>query len=304
VHSGGTPPPPAASGKAPDFLVTPENGEPFYLEAIVATAMSAEEAARAAVLDVVYDQIDKLETPNFFISIGSIEGVTTRQPSGRRIRVFLKEHLASLDPDKVAAEYTECQKDFPSWVYEEGELRIEFGVVPKSPEGRLKGGGRAIGIFGMKTRWGTDAPSLRDAVTKKGGRYGDLGVPYVVAVNTISEWGMEHIDAMEALFGTETFLFEPHVSEPRMVRNPDGAFRNKAGPTYTRVSAVLVAFGAYPPSLPRLTLRVYHNPWAKYPYTGPLCELDQAVPKGDTMERVPGTTVAALFGLGSDWPGR
>jgi hypothetical protein len=298
------PSPPGAGGKAPDFLVTPENGEQFYLEAIVATAMSTEEAARQAVIDLVYDQIDRLESPNFFISIGTMEGVATRQPSGKRIRVFLEERLAALDPDEVAAEYTERQRDLPSWVYEEQGLKIEFGVVPKSPEGRLKEGGRAIGIFGMKTRWGSDAPSLRDAVTKKGGRYGDLGLPYVVAVNPISEWGMEHIDAMEALFGTETFIFESRVSEPRMVRNPDGAFRSKGGPTYTRVSAVLVAFGAHPPSLASLPLRLYHNPWAKYPYSGPLCQLDQAVPEGDTMQRVSGTTVAALFGLPPDWPGR
>lgn len=298
------PSPPGAGGKNPDFLVTGEDGEQFYLEAIVATAMSTEEAAREAITDLAYDQIDKLESPNFFIHIRAMEGVSSRQPSGKRIRAFLKKQIESLNPDHVAAEYTDRLLDFPSWVYEEDGLKIEFGVVPKSPEGRLKEGGRAIGVFPMKTRWGSDAPSIRDAVTKKGGRYGDLGLPYVIAVNAISEWGLEHIDAMEAFFGTETFLFEPGVSEPRMVRNPDGAFRSKGGPTYTRVSAVLVAFGAHPASLATLSLRLYHNPWAKYPYRGPLCQLDQAVPEADTMRRVAGTTVASLFGLPPDWPGR
>lgn len=81
-----------------------------------------------ALTDLAYDQIDKLESPNFFISIGSIEGVSSRQPSGKRIRAFLKKHLTSLNPDRVAEEYTELQRDFPSWVYEEEGLKIEFGV--------------------------------------------------------------------------------------------------------------------------------------------------------------------------------
>lgn len=298
------PSPASAGGKSPDFLVTPEAGQEFYLEAIVATGRSTEEVSREAIIDLVYDQIDKLESPNFFVHVRNVEGLSNSQPSGKRVRAFLKKRIDSLDPDVVAKEYTDRLLDFPSWFYEEEGLTIEFGVVPKSPEGRLKEGGRAIGVFPMKTRWGSDAPSIRDAVTKKGGRYGELEVPYVIAVNAITEWGLDHIDAMEALFGTETFLFAPGVTEPRMVRKPDGAFRNKAGPAYTRVSAVLLAFGAHPPSLASLPVRLYHNPWAQNPYSGPLCQLDQAVPEGDTMHRVSGTTIAALFGFPSDWPGR
>jgi hypothetical protein len=146
--------PPSAGGKAPDFLVTPEHGEQFYLEAIVATAMSTEEGGREAIVDLVYDQIDKLESPNFFIHIRAIEGITSRQPSGKRIRAFLKKQIESLDPDQVAAEYTDRLLDFPSWLYEEEELKIEFGVVPKSPEGRLKEGG-----IPERRVWPTQAPA-------------------------------------------------------------------------------------------------------------------------------------------------
>ncbi|HCX28310.1 MAG TPA: hypothetical protein DHU55_00830 [Blastocatellia bacterium] len=298
------PPVTSGDGKVPDFLAAPEDGEPFYVEAIVASALSDNEAARQSIMNVVYDQINKIESRNFFITISTIEGIGQRQPSGKRIRRFLETRLAALDPDRVAQDYTEGAADLPEWLYEEDKLKIEFGVVPKSTQARMKQGARSLGKLATEVKWGSDASSLRDAISRKAGRYGDLGHPYVIAINSTSKWGVEHTDVMEALFGTESFYLDREtLKEMRMVRNPDGALNTRRGATYTRVSAVLIAFGAYPASIANVVVKLYHNPWAKYLYSGPLCQLEQEVPVGDNMKRTPGISLGDLFGLNRDWPG-
>jgi len=49
--------------------VTPPAGNPFYLEAVLATGESETAAAARARLNSVYDVLNALECPNFFISV-------------------------------------------------------------------------------------------------------------------------------------------------------------------------------------------------------------------------------------------
>lgn len=55
--------------KRPDFLVTAPNGSRFYLEATVVTAKTSGEAAAEKHVNVVYDAIDRLDSPNFFLGV-------------------------------------------------------------------------------------------------------------------------------------------------------------------------------------------------------------------------------------------
>ncbi len=57
------------SARRPDFRVTPPAGNPFYLEAVLATGESETAAAARARLNSVYDVLNALECPNFFISV-------------------------------------------------------------------------------------------------------------------------------------------------------------------------------------------------------------------------------------------
>jgi hypothetical protein len=68
---------------------------------------------------------------------------------------------------------------------------------------------RPIGIYPMQIAWGGSKDSLRKALKRKGSKFGDLAAPYVVALNSLSWWGSDRIDQMEALFGSEQFLIGP-----------------------------------------------------------------------------------------------
>lgn len=70
-----------ADGKHPDFLVKPPDGYCFYIEAVLATGESKEEEAARNRINTVYDCINDLNSPNFFIGINHVKGTPRTQPS-------------------------------------------------------------------------------------------------------------------------------------------------------------------------------------------------------------------------------
>ena len=175
----------SAKSRRPDFLVRSHGGGAFYLEAVLASGESTEEQAARARENVVYDVLDGLDSPNFFINI-NVRGAPQTPPSARRIRQFLQMHLAELDPDDIAVLYqTGRQEGVPRWNFEHDGWRIEFSPLPKSRKARGKPGIRPIGMrsYGMKPAKAMSA--IRDAIVSKGGRYGNVRLPYVIAINVL-----------------------------------------------------------------------------------------------------------------------
>lgn len=298
------PSPSEATTKCPDFLVESPNDTPFYTEAVLASDESAQETAARARMNTVYDALDRMDSPNFFIGM-NLRGAPQTPPPVKQIRSFLIKRLASLDPDEIASYLESAGLDaLPHWPYEHEGWEIVFFPIPKSPNLRGKAGVRPIGVQSSGWHWLDTRLAIRDAVVTKASRYGDLDLPYVIAVNALGEH-VDRIDIMEALFGREQLLirdmpFAPN--EPEMVRAPDGAWTSKSGPRYTRVSAVLIAAPVFPWNVPRAPICLYHNPWANKPCTGELTLLPQAIPNGDRMEWEDGESLARIFGLSSGWP--
>lgn len=146
--------------------------------------------------------------------------------------------------------------------------------------------------------------AIRDALCTKASRYGDLELPYVVAVNAL-DWSADFTDIMEALFGKEKYIIDlsrSKPSEPEKTRELDGVWTSKSGPRYTRLSAALVVIGLSPWNLPRANIRLYHNPWANLPYNSELTLLPQAVPLTSQMKLKDGKSLASVFDLPQNWP--
>jgi hypothetical protein len=71
----------------PDFYVKNREGLNFYLEATVATGMSQKQQAARARTSTVLDTLNKLESPDFFVSV--IEsGEPKTPPSGKKFAHF------------------------------------------------------------------------------------------------------------------------------------------------------------------------------------------------------------------------
>jgi hypothetical protein len=195
-------------------------------------------------------------------------------------------------------------KAVPHWRFQYGGWKIDFFPIPKSTALRGKPGVRPIGMQFYGFHFVESVSAIRGALIKKAKRYGDLDLPYVIAVN-ILDYDADRIDFVDALFRNEQFIMgvNPNgiVMEPKMIRKPNGLWYSTNGPRYTRVSAVIFAEHIMPWSLPRAFLCLYHNPWAKKKYSSILTRLPQAIPKGE-MEWRQGETVGSILGLPQEWP--
>ena len=228
-------PSPAETTKYPDFLIEPPGGACFYLEAVLATGESRKECAARARMNAVYDTLDQLESPDFFIGM-ELKGAPRTPPRGTEIRSFIACKLASLDPDQIIRQYESSGLvALPRWRFEHDGWRIDFFPIPKKPDARGRVGVRPLAWWSPEGWRANTVDVIRDAISRKASRYGRLDLPYVIAVNVLSIT-VDELDVIEAL---------------------DGAWTSRADPDHTRVSAVLVANNLLPWNIPRAGIRLY-----------------------------------------------
>lgn len=290
----------------PDYLVRKSGTELFCLEATIASA-SNEEAAAKARESVVYDTLERMDSPNFFVAI-QLRGSPATPPPGASMRRFLERKLAKLDPDEVTIQYETGGFDaLPAWHFEYRGWDLTFRPIPKRPDARGKPGIRALGMWFYEPRYMTPHLGIRSSIGEKATRYGELDLPFVVAVNVMDPF-CDRGDIADGLLGQETLTFvrgpEGHVVSSRAERKGNGAWYGPSGPQNTRVSAALVVVGLFPWTIAKVIPMLWHNPWATLPLRPNIWPLAQLVPdheKGETLERE-GIDVAELLRVGRNWP--
>lgn len=295
------PDPENGSGKRPDSLVKLPNGEECYLEAVIATDDSAAEVSSERMKNVVFQEIEKLNTQNFFIGIEE-KGNPKTQPSAKILRPQLTRWLNSLDPDIVAKEVEENgYKEIPTMLWEHDGWQIKFKAIPIKPERRGKGQ-RIIGHRADEPKWISDWQSLRKAILTKAGRYGDFTKPFIIAVNTASPF-LDRIDEMQALFGEEEFFVDAANpgNEPQMNRAANGAWFGSKGPQYRRVSGVWVFNNINLWNIMAQQNTLYLNPWSNFPVPKELKQFNHAYVIGSEMQWVDGVHFSQLLGLPETW---
>lgn len=290
----------------PEFLVLREGNPIFYLEATLASGPIDERAADKRE-NVVYETIDKMNSPNFFIGI-KVHGSPNTPPPGRKWRAFLEEWLSELDPDAIGEKLkSDGLEDLPSITRNHDGWNITFQAIPKSPAARGKPGIRPIGIrfFGFEEckedEW------IRNAIKEKATKYGNLDLPYIIAINVLSIFSNDDHMVMDALFGDEavTFFRPPNGgSDHKLTRAPNGAFRGPHGPRNTRVSGVIICSDLLWGNITKINPVLWHNPWASLPFNQDFWSLPQYVPNLDKtrIESKSGRKAVDLFVLPEGWP--
>lgn len=289
--------------RVPDFLVRPASGEPFYLEAAAVTeettATAREPRAHAHILDV----LNEYWHPDFSFWLEELEGVPTGTPSRKALHDVLRRCVEGLDADRVMALYADGRvEELPRALFDDGGLRFSVVPIPKPAAIRGRPGGRAVGVGPQGGGVVRPVEAIRAVVKGKARAYGTPEWPLVVAVNTVAGFGVARDDVVAALFGSEIVSYSPADDGGTLGRARDGVWTAGSGPTYTRLSAVLLAAPALPWNLPTAPICLYHNPWAARPYTGPLTRLPQAVPRDGHLEWREGLSTGALLGLPPTWP--
>jgi hypothetical protein len=160
-----------------------------------------------------------------------------------------------------------------------------------------------IGVQFGGARWVNGWAPIRDAIRSKGGRYGELEKPFVVAVN-VDAGSLDRIDEMQALFGQEEYVFNTANlnAQPEMKRAPNGAWSGPNGPQYTRVSGAWIFGGLNPWNIVTRKNTLYFNPWARWPVPDSLQVLNFAMAKNEKMEWTAGTNLATVLRLPEEWP--
>ncbi len=191
------------TSRRPDFLAE-KDGRRIYVEARSASSSDVA-VGKSARVNAVYESLDRLDSPNFFLWI-DVAKHGDAPLRARPLRGRLEKWLAGLNPDDQTL-LDKHRDDLPGVTHEDAGWKIDFRAVPRSPEARGREGARPLGIFGGGEAGRVhDEEGLRGALADKGSAYGSLGAPFVVAVASSSIF-LDDDDVRNALYGTEVVEF-------------------------------------------------------------------------------------------------
>lgn len=281
----------SGNSRRADFLATFPGGQTAILEAVVSKDMSASEEAAEAGWSQLFHAIDQIPS-RFYIGM---EFPTTRAPkrppATRRVLAFLKRKLARLDDLEdqglLEGDSVRDKKTLLTSIFRDGDITIEFAFLPRNHT--QQGIGGSIGIYPSKSRWGGSSRAIKTAVEGKASKYGDLKHPYIVVVNSLSNWIVTTGDEIEALFGG------PEADHGGALIRRDGTSRN------TQVSGVVIGSVLWRPGSARL--RLYENPHARRPCSALPWRLDRVHRDGSASVLESGESMGQILGLPTEWPG-
>lgn len=290
--------------RQPDFLAE-KDGRSIYVEAR-ATSSSDASLGPAARTNVVYESLDKIDSPNFFLWIEVVRQ-GDKPLSAKPLRGRLEGWLADLNPDDYVV--GQSREDLPCLTHveeEDGGWNLEFRAIPKSPDARGKEGVRPLGIFGGgKAGLVNDDITLRGALKDKGTAYGPLGAAYVVAVASGSV-SLDESDVLDILYGTDVpeIRPQPDGSETYVqVRRPDGYWYAGGHWAHRGVSAVLVVKNLHPAFIGGQQHTIWEHPDPEIVVDElPIWRRAFRGAGGNVTFVDPQRAQADWFGLGDPWP--
>ena len=290
---------PSGISKRPDFGLTLAD-KLTYLEARVVTDENDAQVNERKIRATIFDQINALDIPDYFLILETLRLRSGTTPSLRRLKRELLQWIESLSYDETSRLARQSLDLTPRWTFTNDSVLIEIAVIPVSASHRGHPAHRPIGVYPMEASWGGPERSMRKALQRKSGKYGQLASPYVIALNVTKSFNPDRIAEMNALFGDEQFLFGPKSAPPQVERKRNGFWIGPQGIQNTRVSAVLIC-SVHPSNVHNAPACLYHNPWSKHPLRGSFSRLPSAAidENGITWHR--GVSFGELLGLEAGW---
>ena len=278
--------PPKVSGnsKRPDFLAVFSDGKQAVFEARI-----VEEVRYDGEWEVLSRVINGIPSDFDLRSIRSPWSRSKGAPTPWKVWAFLEGTLAKYDAERMR-EHIEQRKPerHPRIVFCGEGHTIRFFLWPKPHSRRGKpGNNMASGGF----LWDGVAERIGKAIDEKATRYGEMGLPYVVAigVNASGPWDYPSELAEEILFGKP----DRGVLGGEFVRS-DGT------PRHRLVSGVAMASLDWHLGTTRMTL--YENPDPLIPACDIPWRLDRMAAIRDDYQFQEGLSVGEMLGLPANWP--
>lgn len=289
--------------RRPDFLaLTTKNGEPVAFVEVTTFGPAQEHVAQSNREANIYNAIDRVALPSGFRLFYDVVDYGKQSPN-----------LKKLCADIAAWAAANAQDDLPvppARIFEAEGWRIElklFGGFKKDVVAT-----RAIGGAMSDVRIVDAKRGIRDALEKKGNRYGVLGAPYAIVVADCKDeltGGDHNMEALnEAAFGSigHQFIVEDGKHKAYPVRNADGYWWDGEKPIHANVSAAILLPQPHLWALrkDRWQPVIMRNPWATHPLPEtclPLPGYRCLADSGD-FEKIDGKRLADILGLPAIWP--
>jgi hypothetical protein len=273
----------------------------FYAEATIG-AESDREAGRQRLIDQVYDSLNRVHSPDFFLAL-RVRGAPQTAPPGTRLRGDLERWLRTLDWAVVRQAWDSGGFDaLPTYPWEHEGWSVLVQPLPKSQGNR---GSQEIRPVALNLPQGASAVTadedVKRAVQVKN-KYGTLDLPFLVGINIMADFCSKY-DVMNGLFGHETVIFGPDGTRPGG-RLRDGAWDGPRGPLNTTISAVMVYRELRLSNVTEVVPWFVHNPWASRPLSADHLPFDQFIAHHEdgTLVKREGKPPGSYLGLPEPWP--
>jgi hypothetical protein len=257
------------SSRRPDFLITTPSDRRVYLEAIVATGVSKDEKATQSRIDSLYNALNQVVSPDFFIIVQHYNFEPTTPIPVSRVRKEVQRWIDGLDYEQVMAlPKSDSFDDLPNYFVEHDEMTANLVAFPKKREARGLPDVPAVGGSSGAAFWDRAHEDIRSAVKKKrASRYDLGGLPYVVAVRCQDAFTRPS-DVERALYGLRSGGGKQDLTQLAIADVEEGIWARRRGATNTSISGVLSVQNLYSWSLRETMVCLYQNPWATKPVNG------------------------------------
>lgn len=252
-----------SSPKKPDFLISKDNLE-LYIEAKVVKGKTMEQEAFERKRNELYDNLNKLNTKDFFLNIEDVCFLTQKQPGTKEMIKCIEEELKKIDPDILREELEKNGiQNLPKIEYKNRDVHIIVSPIPVSPSTREEKI-RPIGIYPAEAFWGGGEESLKESIEKKAKRYGKLDKPFIVCLNSLDIRTSGKIDVDNAIWGTVAFSWStnPDSKDEKWIRQLDGVFCDKKGVRLKNLTGVFVS-KVCPHNIPVANYWLYEHPFSE-----------------------------------------
>jgi hypothetical protein len=297
----------ATASTHPDFLARHVSGVEFYVEATLAGIPANTTQGADARIAQVYDVLERMDSPNFFLHL-DVEGSPSNPPPASKLRGKVQRWLTTLDPDQIASKMQANRfEEIPRFEWEYSGWKIVIMPIAKSIPNRGKPGIRPIGVICPEAEGLQTDRELKAALETKAYKYGELGIPLLIAVNVLSVH-CDDVDLLNALLGQESLIvfFDQNdkIVKEKQQRKHNGFWFGSKGVRNQIVSGVLTASNLNEWSMGVLTPELFHNPWATRPFNSSWWPMSQRIPNNATRHYLKheGKTAGEMLRVPNPWP--
>ena len=287
----------------PDYLArAKKDGERIAFVEVTTFGPAQEHVAQSNREATIYNAIDRVKLPAGFRLLYDVDVYGKKSPNLKRLRADIETWAAANAADDLAIP--------PARTFIAEDWRIELKLFSGFKKDVVMT--HAIGVAMGDVRIVEPRRGVRDALEKKGNRYGALGAPYVIIVAdcngelTGGDRNMQALD--EATLGSigHRFTVQDGKHRAERLRNSDGYWWDGEKPIHTNVSAAILLPQPHLWALrqDRWQPVIIRNPWATHPLPDsclPLPGIRYLVESGE-FEEIEGTRLADILGLPAIWP--